>query len=130
MDIIIGKGPSARTIQLDLPPFTLIAATTSIAMISAPLRSTILWWRFQAWNSILNDELGEIVKRAARILEIEIEPAAIMEIATRSDSRLERLTTTSSVAVTMRRSIRRTFQRKWFLRRYRCSALINWSDLG
>src|SRR6185369_5944209 len=39
LDIIIGKGPSARTIQLELPPFTLIAATTRIAMISSPLRS-------------------------------------------------------------------------------------------
>ena len=39
LDIIIGKGPSARTIQLDLPPFTLIAATTRIALLSSPLRS-------------------------------------------------------------------------------------------
>jgi Holliday junction DNA helicase RuvB len=39
IDIIIGKGPSARTIQLELPPFTLIAATTKIGMISSPLRS-------------------------------------------------------------------------------------------
>jgi holliday junction DNA helicase RuvB len=39
LDIIIGKGPSARTVQLDLPPFTLVAATTKISMLSAPLRS-------------------------------------------------------------------------------------------
>jgi Holliday junction DNA helicase RuvB len=39
IDIIIGKGPAARTIQLDIPPFTLVAATTRVAMISGPLRS-------------------------------------------------------------------------------------------
>ena len=69
LDIIIGKGPSARTIQLDLPPFTLIAATTRIAMISAPLRSRFSGGVFKL-EFYSNEEIAEIVKRSARILDI------------------------------------------------------------
>ncbi len=83
LDIIIGKGPSARTIQLDLPPFTLIAATTRIALLSAPLRSRFSGGVFKL-EFYTNEEIEEIIKRSAKILEIEIEDAAKKEIAKRS----------------------------------------------
>jgi Holliday junction DNA helicase RuvB len=83
LDIIIGKGPSARTIQLDLPPFTMIAATTRIAMISSPLRSRFSGGVFKL-EFYSNEEIGEIIKRSAKILGIEIHPDAIKEIAIRS----------------------------------------------
>ena len=83
LDIIIGKGPSARTIQLDLPQFTLIAATTRVAMISAPLRSRFSGGVFKL-EFYSNDEIAEIIKRSAHILDIEIHPDAVHEIAVRS----------------------------------------------
>lgn len=83
LDIIIGKGPSARTIQLELPPFTLIAATTRIAMISSPLRS-----RFSGGIHKLEfytpDEIKRIVERSANLLNVELDPEASNEIAKRS----------------------------------------------
>jgi Holliday junction DNA helicase RuvB len=83
LDIIIGKGPSARTIQLDLPPFTLIAATTRPAMMSSPLRS-----RFSGGVHRLefytNDEMEKILARSSNILGVESEKEAIKEIAKRS----------------------------------------------
>jgi holliday junction DNA helicase RuvB len=83
LDIIIGKGPSARTIQLDLPAFTLIGATTRIAMISSPLRSRFSGgvYRLEFYNE---DEIGKIVKRSAGILGIDIEDGAQKEISKRS----------------------------------------------
>lgn len=83
LDIIIGKGPSARTIQLDLPPFTLIAATTRMAMISAPLRSRFSGGVFKL-EFYTDDEMASIVGRSAKILGVEAEDAAIREIALRS----------------------------------------------
>jgi Holliday junction DNA helicase RuvB len=83
LDIIIGKGPSARTIQLDLPPFTLIAATTRIAMISAPLRSRFSGGVFKL-EFYSNEEISKIIERSAKILDIEVHPEAIKEIAIRS----------------------------------------------
>ena len=83
LDIIIGKGPSARTIQLDLPPFTMIAATTRIAMISSPLRSRFSGGVFKL-EFYSNEEIGEIIKRSAKILDIKIHDDAIKEIAVRS----------------------------------------------
>ena len=85
LDIIIGKGPSARTIQLDLPPFTLIAATTRIAMLSAPLRSRFSGGVFKL-EFYTNEEIEKIVQRSAKILGIEIESEAKSEIAKRSRS--------------------------------------------
>lgn len=83
LDIIIGKGPSARTIQLELPPFTLIAATTRVALLSSPLRSRFSGGVFRLeFYSV--EEIGEIVKRSASILGTPIEEEAIMEIAKRS----------------------------------------------
>lgn len=83
LDIIIGKGPSARTIQLDLPPFTLIAATTRIAMISSPLRSRFSGGVFKL-EFYSDNEIAEIIKRSANILDIEIHNDAVKEIAVRS----------------------------------------------
>lgn len=83
LDIIIGKGPSARTIQLELPPFTLIAATTRIAMISSPLRSRFSGGVFRL-EFYSEKEIGEIVRRSAKILGVSINDEAIKEIACRS----------------------------------------------
>lgn len=83
LDIIIGKGPSARTIQLELPSFTMIAATTRIAMISSPLRSRFSGGVFKL-EFYTEKEIGEIIKRSAKILDIKIEDEAIKEIAKRS----------------------------------------------
>ncbi len=83
LDIIIGKGPSARTIQLDLPPFTLIAATTRIALLSSPLRSRFSGgvFRLEFYNQT---EIEKIVARSAKILGVALEEEAIGEIAKRA----------------------------------------------
>ncbi|MDD5050599.1 MAG: Holliday junction branch migration DNA helicase RuvB [Candidatus Pacebacteria bacterium] len=83
LDIIIGKGPSARTIQLDLPPFTLIAATTRVALLSSPLRSRFSGGIFRL-EFYTEKEIGEILKRSAKILGVEIHEDGIKEIAKRS----------------------------------------------
>ena len=83
LDIIIGKGPSARTIQLELPPFTLVAATTRIALLSGPLRSRFSGGTFRL-EFYTEDEIGRIIERSAKLLDVSIEPKAIVEIAKRS----------------------------------------------
>ena len=83
LDIIIGKGPSARTIQLELPPFTLIAATTRIAMISSPLRSRFSGGVFRL-EFYSNEEIEKIIKRSAKILGVSLDVGAITAIAERS----------------------------------------------
>ncbi len=83
LDIIIGKGPSARTIQLDLPPFTLIAATTRVAMISSPLRSRFSGGVFKL-EFYSDKEIGDIVRRSSKILGVSIDDDAVNEIACRS----------------------------------------------
>jgi Holliday junction DNA helicase RuvB len=83
LDIVIGKGPAARTVQLELPPFTLIAATTRISLLSAPLRSRFSGGTFRlAYYS--HEELATILKRSGRILGIEADDASLLEIARRS----------------------------------------------
>jgi Holliday junction DNA helicase RuvB len=83
LDIIIGKGPSARTIQLDLPPFTLIAATTRVAMVSSPLRSRFSGGVFRL-EFYSNEEIAKIIQRSSKLLKIELEEEALKEIAKRS----------------------------------------------
>ncbi len=83
LNIIIGKGPSARTIQLELPPFTLIAATTRIALLSSPLRSRFSGGTFRL-EFYTNSEVQTIIERSADILNINIDRPAIIEIAKRS----------------------------------------------
>lgn len=85
IDIIIGKGPAARTIQLDIPPFTLIGATTRVALLSAPLRSRFSGGVFRLEN-YSEKEIKQIVDRSAGILGIDIEDEASEEIAKRSRS--------------------------------------------
>ncbi len=82
LDIIIGKGPSARSIRLDLPHFTLIGATTKAGALTAPLRDRFgVISRLEMYK---NEELAEIVTRSADILGIEIDSGGAAEIASRS----------------------------------------------
>ncbi|WP_198592007.1 Holliday junction branch migration DNA helicase RuvB [Kyrpidia spormannii] len=82
LDFIIGKGPSARSIRLDLPPFTLIGATTRAGLLSSPLRD-----RFGVVGHLeyySHEDLCRIVRRAAQILQVPLEPEGAEEIARRS----------------------------------------------
>ena len=82
LDIIIGKGPSARSIRLDLPHFTLIGATTRAGQLSAPLRDRFgVIFRLEMYT---NEQLSSIVKRSADILNIPVDEKGAMEIASRS----------------------------------------------
>jgi len=83
LDIIIGKGPSARTIQLELPPFTLIAATTRIALLSAPLRSRFSGGTFRL-EFYSDSEIQDILHRSAKVLGIDIDTTSSDKIAKRS----------------------------------------------
>lgn len=85
LDIIIGKGPSARTIQLDLPEFTLIAATTKVAMMSSPLRSRFSGGVFKL-EFYTDSEIERILIQSAAKLKIETEADALSLIAERSRS--------------------------------------------
>jgi len=82
IDIIIGQGPSARTIKLDLPPFTLVGATTRAGLLTPPLRDRFgVILRLDFYKP---EELKQVVLRSARILGIAIEESGAMEIAKRS----------------------------------------------
>lgn len=82
LDIIVGQGPAARTLTLDLPPFTLVGATTRTGLLTTPLRDRFrMTYRLEYYGP---GELGTIVRRSSRILGVEIEPAAAEEIARRS----------------------------------------------
>ncbi|MBI2628310.1 MAG: Holliday junction branch migration DNA helicase RuvB [Candidatus Niyogibacteria bacterium] len=83
LDIIIGKGPSARSIQLELPAFTLIGATTRISLLSSPLRSRFSGGSFRL-NFYNQKEMKEIVSRSAKILKINLIQEAAEFIADRS----------------------------------------------
>lgn len=82
LDIIIGKGPSAKTLRLDLPHFTIIGATTRVSMLSSPLRDR--FGNIYHLNFYQNDEISEIVSRAAEILKVKLEKLAAKEIAKRA----------------------------------------------
>jgi holliday junction DNA helicase RuvB len=82
IDIMIGEGPAARSIKLDLPPFTLIGATTRAGLLTAPLRDRFgIVQRLEFYNA---EELTRIVRRSAKILGIACEPQGAAEIAKRS----------------------------------------------
>lgn len=82
IDIIIGKGPSARSIRIDLPKFTLVGATTRIGLLSTPLRDRFgIINRLELYNTA---DLKEIVTRSANILQLEIDEIAATELAKRS----------------------------------------------
>ncbi len=82
LDIIIGKGPSARTVQLELPPFTLVAATTRISLLSSPLRSRFSGGTFRL-EFYAESELAQILKRSAGLLGVVIDDNILHDIATR-----------------------------------------------
>ncbi|MFP7169614.1 Holliday junction branch migration DNA helicase RuvB [Terribacillus sp. 7520-G] len=82
LDIVIGTGPSARSVRLDLPPFTLVGATTRAGLLSAPLRDRFgVLSRLEFYNT---EDLASIVERTALIFDVEIEPSAAIEVALRS----------------------------------------------
>ncbi len=82
LDIIIGKGPSARTVQLDLPPFTLVAATTRISLLSSPLRSRFSGGTFRL-EFYTDDEIARILARSAELLSVHVDASLLAQIAKR-----------------------------------------------
>ncbi|MCI0506661.1 MAG: Holliday junction branch migration DNA helicase RuvB [Gammaproteobacteria bacterium] len=82
LDIMIGEGPAARSVKLDLPPFTLVGATTRAGLLTSPLRDRFgIVQRLEFYS---NQELTSIVQRSAIILGVEIEPSGALEVAKRS----------------------------------------------
>jgi holliday junction DNA helicase RuvB len=82
IDIMIGEGPAARSVKLDLPPFTLVGATTRAGMLTGPLRDRFgIVARLEFYTA---EELTRIVTRSARLLNMNVEPEGAMEIANRS----------------------------------------------
>ena len=82
IDIVVGKDSTTRSIRLDLPPFTLVGATTRAGDLSAPLRD-----RFGIVNKLSYytiEQLGSIIKRSSRVLQVEIDDEAVVELAKRS----------------------------------------------
>ena len=82
LDIIIGKGPGARSLRIDLPRFTLIGATTRSGLVSTPLRDRFGVQCHLEFYSV--DELSDVVRRASRILVVTVEPGGVREIALRA----------------------------------------------
>lgn len=83
LDIMIGKGPSARTIQLELPPFTLLGATTRFGMLSSPLRSRFSGGAFRL-DFYTDDEISTILGRSASILQVPLPGELLPSLAARS----------------------------------------------
>jgi holliday junction DNA helicase RuvB len=82
LDIIVGQGPAARTLTLDLPAFTLVGATTRTGLLTTPLRDRFgMTYRLDYYRP---EELAQIVRRSAQIFGVQIEPVAATEIARRS----------------------------------------------
>jgi len=82
IDVIVGKGPGATSIPLELPPFTLVAATTRSGMLTGPLRDRFGFTAQMEFYDV--DDLTRVVTRAARILDVTMDPDAAVEIASRS----------------------------------------------
>lgn len=82
LDIVMGKGPTARTLRLDLPHFTVIGATTMASLLSAPLRDR--FGHIYHLEFYQPEELAKIVRRSAKVLGVRLEPAAAGEIAQRA----------------------------------------------
>lgn len=82
LDIVIGKGPGARSIRLELPPFTLIGATTRVGLLTSPLRDRFgMIQRLELYNA---DELAKIISRSSGILDVKIDDEGARELAIRS----------------------------------------------
>jgi len=82
IDIMIGEGPGARSIPLDIPPFTLVGATTRSGLLTSPLRSR--FGILQRLDFYTRKDLTEVVRRSARILDVEVDLSGAQEIARRS----------------------------------------------
>lgn len=82
LDIIIGKGPSARTVQLELPPFTLVAATTRVSLLSSPLRSRFSGGTFRL-EFYTDEEIARILARSAELLGVQTTSDILDDIARR-----------------------------------------------
>lgn len=82
IDIMIDKGPHARSIKINVPPFTMIGATTRSGLLSAPLRSR--FGIIERLNYYEDGSLAQIIRRSARLLKIEIDPEALQELARRA----------------------------------------------
>jgi Holliday junction DNA helicase RuvB len=82
LDIVIGKGPSARTVQLELPPFTLVAATTRMALLSSPLRSRFSGGTFRL-DFYADEEIAAILERSAKLLGVDADRSVLLDIASR-----------------------------------------------
>ena len=82
LDIIIGKGPSARTVQLELPPFTLVSATTRISLLSSPLRSRFSGGTFRL-EFYTDEEIKTILERSATLLSVKADDEVLGDIAKR-----------------------------------------------
>lgn len=83
LDIVLGKGPSARTVELALPPFTLVGATTRVAQLSGPLRSRFGGGVYQL-DFYSEEDVRTIVARSARVLGMDVGPEVVERIASRS----------------------------------------------
>jgi len=82
LDLIIGQGPAARTVRIDVEPFTLVGATTRVGLLSAPLRDRFgIAMRLEYYHP---EELAQVVRRAAKILRIEITESGALEIGRRA----------------------------------------------
>lgn len=82
LDIVIGKGPSARTVRLDLPKFTLVAATTRVSLLSSPLRDRFgMVYRLEYYGP---EDIEHIIQRSADLLGVTLEPAAAKAISARA----------------------------------------------
>ncbi len=82
LDIILGKGPSAQTVRLSLPPFTIIGATTRVGLISSPLRDR--FGSIMRLNFYGLEEIAQVIKRAAKVLKVPIDKDSIRQLAKRS----------------------------------------------
>ena len=82
IDVIVGKGPGATSIPLEIPPFTLVGATTRAGMLTGPLRDRFGFTAQMEFYGV--EDLTRVVSRAAAILDVEIDPEAAVEIASRS----------------------------------------------
>lgn len=101
IDIMIGKGPGARSVRLDLPRFTLIGATTRIGLLTAPLRDRFgVVQRLEPYSV---ENLKIILKRSAAVLQVEMEEGGAEEIARGPVGHRDWRTVCSSVCVTLRR---------------------------
>jgi holliday junction DNA helicase RuvB len=81
LDLVVGQGPGARTLRLDLPPFTLVGATTRVGMLGAPLRDRFgMTYRMEAYTS---EDMVQILRRSAGLLNLKIEEAGLREVSGR-----------------------------------------------